>query len=65
MYKSIDPDLSYEGVVQYIETLPEADYPEVFGMTENAENAFRQWQGNTLVETILSVQPRLGGAVGR
>ncbi|KAG7255732.1 hypothetical protein CRUP_020739, partial [Coryphaenoides rupestris] len=49
----------------YIEGLPISDEPEVFGMHENANLAFQRQETQTLISTILEVQPRssaLGGA---
>ncbi|KAM6202366.1 dynein axonemal heavy chain 6 [Rhynchocyon petersi] len=42
----------------YIEKLPLIDDPEVFGMHENANLAFQYKETNTLINTILEVQPR-------
>lgn len=49
---------------QYIETLPQIDAPEIFGMHENANIAFQTQETNVLINTILEVQPRQssGGA---
>ncbi|XP_038073413.1 dynein heavy chain 6, axonemal-like isoform X3 [Patiria miniata] len=44
---------------QYIEGLPDTDSPEVFGMHANAEKAYRESQAKRLMDTVLSVQPRL------
>ncbi|XP_071789676.1 dynein axonemal heavy chain 6-like isoform X2 [Asterias amurensis] len=43
----------------YIESLPDTDSPEVFGMHSNAEKAYRENQAQRLTDTLLSVQPRL------
>lgn len=51
---------------QYIEGLPQIDEPEIFGMHENANIAFQTQETNTLVTTILEVQPRQsGGGAGK
>lgn len=42
----------------YIEKLPLIDDPEIFGMHENANLAFQHKETNTLINTILEVQPR-------
>uniref|UniRef100_A0A8C6R3K0 Dynein, axonemal, heavy chain 6 n=1 Tax=Nannospalax galili TaxID=1026970 RepID=A0A8C6R3K0_NANGA len=42
----------------YIEDLPLIDDPEIFGMHENANLAFQYKETNTLINTILEVQPR-------
>ena len=49
----------FNDVATYIESLPNYDSPDVFGMTENAEKACREMQAKDLVNTIVSVQPRL------
>jgi len=46
-------------VVDYIGTLPFADAPEIFGMHENANLAFQREETNTLITTILAMQPRM------
>lgn len=42
----------------YIEDLPLTDDPEIFGMHENANLVFQYKETNTLINTILEVQPR-------
>ncbi|XP_066123630.1 dynein axonemal heavy chain 6 [Saccopteryx bilineata] len=42
----------------YIENLPLIDDPEIFGMHENANLVFQSKETNTLINTILEVQPR-------
>uniref|UniRef100_A0A452TJF6 Dynein axonemal heavy chain 6 n=1 Tax=Ursus maritimus TaxID=29073 RepID=A0A452TJF6_URSMA len=42
----------------YIENLPLMDDPEIFGMHENANLVFQYKETNTLINTILEVQPR-------
>ncbi|XP_070535810.1 dynein axonemal heavy chain 6-like isoform X2 [Ptychodera flava] len=46
---------------QYIEQLPIIDEPEIFGMHENANLAFQIQETNSLLYTILDVQPRMAG----
>jgi dynein heavy chain len=74
--KSIDPDYKYSssGVyrapvaedlpsfLEYIDRLPFADAPEIFGMHDNANTAFLQQEGGSLLATVLDVQPRLVGS---
>uniref|UniRef100_A0A7M4F990 Dynein axonemal heavy chain 6 n=1 Tax=Crocodylus porosus TaxID=8502 RepID=A0A7M4F990_CROPO len=43
---------------EYIENLPLIDDPEIFGMHENANLVFQRKETNTLITTILEVQPR-------
>ncbi|XP_046331899.2 dynein axonemal heavy chain 6-like [Haliotis rufescens] len=51
---------------QYIEGLPLIDEPEIFGMHENANIAFQTQETQTLITTILDVQPRMSsGGTGK
>lgn len=47
----------------YINSLPDTDPPEIFGMNENADVAVQLAESLTLIETVLSLEPRVGGAV--
>ncbi|XP_060075174.1 dynein axonemal heavy chain 6-like [Ylistrum balloti] len=50
----------------YIESLPQVEEPEIFGMHENANIAFQNQETTALVTTILDVQPRLSsGGTGK
>ena len=55
-----------EEIQAYIETLPDDDHPEIFGMHPNANLTYLRAKSDTLIETILSVQPReySGGGEG-
>ncbi len=55
--------LGFAAVRDYIALLPAADAPELFGMNETAERATRETQARTLVENLLSVQPKLSANV--
>lgn len=50
--------------VAFIDSLPMTDDPSVFGMHENANITFQQRESDAIIETILSIQPRVatGGA---
>nr|XP_036867942.1 dynein heavy chain 6, axonemal [Manis javanica] len=48
----------------YIENLPLIDDPEIFGMHENANLVFQYKETNTLINTILEVQPRSSSGGG-
>ncbi|XP_045784195.1 dynein axonemal heavy chain 6 [Maniola jurtina] len=48
-------------VRDYCDTLPVIEDPEVFGMHENANIAYENKETNTLIRTIVDVQPRSGG----
>ena len=43
----------------YIDSLPLNDNPEVFGMHENANITFLTQESNKIIDTILSIQPKL------
>lgn len=45
--------------MDYIEKLPITDDPEVFGMHENANINYQAQESDKIVQTILSIQPRL------
>ncbi|XP_063373463.1 dynein axonemal heavy chain 6 [Cydia amplana] len=49
---------------EYVDTLPVIESPEVFGMHDNANIAFENKETNTLINTIVEVQPRMGGGGG-
>lgn len=65
VYRPLPADANYAQVGRYIEGLPVHDNPDLFGMDMNAEKAFLDNQAETLVGTILSVQPRLSGGLIR
>lgn len=48
----------------YIQTLPDKDDPEVFGLHENANISYQRQESDTMVEKVLSIQPRVGGSSG-
>ncbi len=48
-----------KGYVEYVETLPFQDDPEIFGMHDNANLAYLREETKTLLGTILEVQPRM------
>jgi len=57
--------MTFSDVVTYIESLPSYNSPDIFGMTDNAEKACRDIQADDLMNTIVSVQPRLSmGLIG-
>jgi len=49
---------------EYIEGLPMQDSPEVFGLHENANISYQMQDSNTIVETVLGIQPRVSSAGG-
>ena len=59
MYKPVPENLNFNQVMSFVENFPDYDTPNVFGMTENAERACREYQANDIVETVISMQPRM------
>ncbi|KAL4487471.1 hypothetical protein ABPG72_006991 [Tetrahymena utriculariae] len=47
---------------EYIESLPLNEDPSVFGMNENANIAYQGQESTKMLETILSIQPRMTSA---
>ena len=43
---------------EYVNNLPRDDGPEIFGMHPNANMAFNSSEGQSLIESCLSIQPR-------
>jgi dynein heavy chain len=50
---------------QTIETLPNTESPEVFGLHPNADVTFRTLQVQEAVATILDTMPKGGSAAGQ
>ena len=48
----------------YIDTLPINDNPEIFGLHDNANITFQAAESQRIIETILSIQPRVAQAAG-
>lgn len=53
-----------QGYVDYINMLPLADTPEVFGLHSNADITYQIQTAKGILDTILSVQPKEGGSQG-
>ena len=49
---------------EYIDGFPLTDDPEIFGMHDNANITYEVQEGQSLVKTILSVQPRMSTSGG-
>ena len=58
MYLAIPESLNFSDVISFVEELPNHDTPDVFGMTENAEKACREFLATDMISTVISVQPR-------
>ncbi|KAL4237693.1 Dynein heavy chain 14 [Mactra antiquata] len=63
IYQPVKDSMSFSDVYKYIESLPNYNSPDIFGMTDNAEKACREFQAKELIGTIVSVQPRLSLSV--
>lgn len=70
-YKFSDSGIYYaptngpiDNYLEYIDNLPLVENPEVFGLHENANITFQNQQSTMIIDTILSIQPRIGGASG-
>lgn len=49
---------------EYIENLPLVDDPEVFGLHSNANISYQRNESDYCVNTVLDIQPRIGGGGG-
>uniref|UniRef100_A0A0G4I0P8 Dynein heavy chain C-terminal domain-containing protein n=1 Tax=Chromera velia CCMP2878 TaxID=1169474 RepID=A0A0G4I0P8_9ALVE len=62
----VPPSTDIVGMRSYVDSLPIADLPEIFGMHENANINFQKQESDTMVDTVLSIQPReTGGGEGK
>lgn len=55
---------SLEDYVEYLEALPFADDPQVFGMHENANIVFQQQESQRMMDTVMLLQPRTASVGG-
>ena len=62
IYKLPFKGTNVEGMVDYVQTLPEVDSPEIFGMNENADIACLSRESNDLLKTVLSIQSKSSGS---
>ena len=53
-----------EDVMNYIGSLPNVDVPEVFGLHSNADITYQTNTAGTVLDTILSIQPKESGGGG-
>ena len=63
VYHPLRSHTVFEEVANYIEELPVNDNPDLVGMDANAETAYLELEAETLVATVLSVQPRLSSTL--
>lgn len=57
-------DGTIETYRDYIESLPLNDNPEIFGLHENANINYQQQESIRVIDTVLSIQPRVAGGSG-
>lgn len=55
---------TFQSFKDYIAGLPLVDPPEVFGLHENANITYQAQESEKIVQTILSIQPRLTSGTG-
>jgi len=60
----IPSGMDLEAYRKYIDELPLIDNPELFGLHGNADLVFRTAQTQSVLRTILDVQPKEGGGAG-
>ena len=56
VYRIPDPEKGLEGVHAFIESLPNVDAPEIFGMHTNASISYQQNESQNLLKTMLNLQ---------
>ncbi|XP_074844510.1 dynein axonemal heavy chain 14, partial [Carettochelys insculpta] len=59
IYQPVSVTDSLEECRTYLESLPDTDSPELFGMHACAGRAFLESQAQTFIDTIVSMQPRI------
>jgi dynein heavy chain len=58
----VPPYGAHKTYMDYISSLPNFEDPEVFGMHENANITYQTQESNKIMETVLSIQPRISAA---
>ncbi|KAM4770854.1 dynein axonemal heavy chain 14 [Rhinophrynus dorsalis] len=59
VYRSLPDGATLEECRVYLNSLPDSDSPEIFGMHPNAERAHLQSQALVFLDTIVRMQPRI------
>ncbi|KAM9316864.1 dynein axonemal heavy chain 14 [Gastrophryne carolinensis] len=59
VYRTLAEDITFWECREYIASLPDSDTPHIFGMHAHADRAYGISQAELLVDTIVSMQPRL------
>ena len=47
---------------EYVDSLPDIDSPEVFGLHPNADITFRLKESNEMIDVIMETRPKEGGS---
>ncbi|XP_033124826.1 dynein heavy chain 6, axonemal-like [Anneissia japonica] len=63
-YHPLAKQYSLQDVQVYIDGLPDIDSPDIFGMHANAQKAFQEKEGSSLISIVASVQPRWHSSIG-
>lgn len=58
IYKLPPKGTNVQGMIDYVQSLPEIDTPEIFGMNDNADIACLANESNYLLNTVLSIQSK-------
>lgn len=58
------PDSSLQTTKAFVDSLPFAESPEVFGMHDNANIVYQVKEGKRIIRTVLDVQPRIISSSG-
>ncbi|XP_078503488.1 dynein axonemal heavy chain 14 [Lissotriton helveticus] len=59
VYRPVLETASLQDCVAYLQSLPDTDSPDIFGMHPNAERAFLESQTTVFLDTIITMQPRM------
>ncbi|KAL7998900.1 putative AAA+ ATPase domain, dynein heavy chain region D6 P-loop domain-containing protein [Plasmopara halstedii] len=57
-------ELSHGAIQSYLDTLPSFDNPDIFGMHNNANVTYERHESTTMLQLILSLEPRDHGTGG-
>uniref|UniRef100_UPI00398EE57F dynein axonemal heavy chain 6-like isoform X2 n=1 Tax=Pristiophorus japonicus TaxID=55135 RepID=UPI00398EE57F len=61
VYSMISENMDLLQCINYIESLPDSDSPDIFGMHTNAEKAYLESQAKEFLGIITSIKPQLSG----
>ncbi|XP_067883713.1 dynein axonemal heavy chain 6-like [Heterodontus francisci] len=63
VYCMISESMDLLQCINYIESLPDSDSPDIFGMHANAEKAYLESQAKEFMDIIKSIEPQLSAGV--